>query len=68
MALIQNIRNNLTGTAAIVVVGIIAVTFALFFGGNYVLFDKDANVIASVNSKKIDVFDLDLEMARVNQF
>ncbi len=65
MALIQNIRNNLTGTAAKVVVGIIVVTFALFFGGNYVLFDNDANVIASVNSKKIDVFDLDLEMARV---
>jgi len=65
MALIQNIRNNLTGTAAKVVVGIIAITFALFFGGNYVLFDNDANVIASVNSKKIDVFDLDLEMARV---
>ena len=65
MALIQNIRNNLTGAAAKVIVGIIAVTFALFFGGNYVLFDNDANVIASVNSKKIDVFDLDLEMARV---
>jgi len=65
MAVIQSIRNNLTGTAAKVVVAIIAVTFALFFGGNYVLFDNDANVIASVNSKKIDVFDLDLEMARV---
>ncbi len=65
MALIQTIRSNLTGTAAKVVVGIIVVTFALFFGGNYVLFDNDANVIASVNSKKIDVFDLDLEMARV---
>ena len=65
MAVIQSIRNNLTGTAAKVVVGIIVVTFALFFGGNYVLFDNDANVIASVNSKKIDVFDLDLEMARV---
>ncbi|MCH2272883.1 MAG: SurA N-terminal domain-containing protein [SAR86 cluster bacterium] len=65
MAVIQSIRNNLTGTAAKIVVGIIAVTFALFFGGNYVLFDNDANVIASVNSKKIDVFDLDLEMARV---
>ena len=65
MSGIQTIRNNLTGTAAKVVVGIIAVTFALFFGGNYVLFDNDANVIASVNSKKIDVFDLDLEMARV---
>jgi len=65
MAVIQSIRNNLTGTAAKIVVGIIVVTFALFFGGNYVLFDDDANVIASVNSKKIDVFDLDLEMARV---
>ena len=65
MSGIQTIRNNLTGTAAKIVVGIIAVTFALFFGGNYVLFDNDANVIASVNSKKIDVFDLDLEMARV---
>jgi len=65
MAVIQSIRNNLSGTAAKIVVGIIAVTFALFFGGNYVLFDNDANVVASVNSKKIDVFDLDLEMARV---
>ena len=65
MAVIQSIRNNLSGTAAKVIVGIIAVTFALFFGGNYVLFDNDANVVASVNSKKIDVFDLDLEMARV---
>ena len=65
MAGIQTIRNNLTGTAAKIVVGIIVVTFALFFGGNYVLFDDDANLIASVNSKKIDVFDLDLEMARV---
>ena len=65
MAVIQNIRNNLTGTASKIVVGIIAVTFALFFGGNYVLFDNDANIIASVNSKKIDVYDLDLEMARV---
>ncbi|SUZ76250.1 uncharacterized protein METZ01_LOCUS29104, partial [marine metagenome] len=65
MAVIQSIRNNLSGTAAKVVVGIIVVTFALFFGGNYVLFDNDANVVASVNSKKIDVFDLDLEMARV---
>ena len=65
MSGIQTIRNNLTGTASKVIVGIIAVTFALFFGGNYVLFDSDANVIASVNSKKIDLFDLDLEMARV---
>ena len=65
MSGIQTIRNNLTGTASKVIVGIIAVTFALFFGGNYVLFDNDANVIASVNSKTIDVFDLDLEMARV---
>ena len=46
MAGIQTIRNNLTGTAAKIIVGIIAVTFALFFGGNYVLFDNDANVIA----------------------
>jgi len=65
MAVIQTIRNNLTGTAAKIVVGTIAVTFALFFGGNYVLFDNDSNVIATVNSKKIDVFDLDLEMSRV---
>jgi len=65
MAVIQKIRNNLTGTLSKIVVGAVIITFALFFGGNYVLFDSDANIVASVNSKKIDVFDLDLEMARV---
>ena len=65
MAVIQTIRNNLTGVASKIVVGAVVITFALFFGGNYVLFDSDTNVVASVNSKKIDVFDLDLEMARV---
>ena len=65
MAGIKTIRDNLTGTFSKIIVGAIVVTFAMFFGWGTVFSNSDANVIASINGEKIDLYDLDLEMARV---
>ena len=65
MAGIQKIRDNLTGTISKVIVSLAILTLALFFGWGTVFSSSDVNTIASVNGKKIDLFDLDLEMARV---
>ena len=66
MAGIKTIRDNLTGTFSKIIVGAIVVTFAMFFGWGTVFSNSDANVIASINGEKIDLYDLDLEMARVH--
>ena len=65
MAGIKTIRDNLTGTFSKIIVGAIAVTFAMFFGWGTMFSNSDVNIIASVNGEKIDLYDLDLEMARV---
>ena len=65
MAGIKTIRDNLTGTFSKIIVGAIVVTFAMFFGWGTVFSNSDANVIASVDGENIDLYDLDLEMARV---
>ena len=65
MAGIKTIRDNLTGTFSKIIVGAIVVTFAMFFGWGTVFSNSDANVIASINGEKIDLYDLDLEIARV---
>jgi len=65
MAGIKTIRDNLTGTLSKIIVGAIAVTFAMFFGWGTMISNSDVNIIASVNGEKIDLYDLDLEMARV---
>ena len=65
MAGIKTIRDNLTGTLSKIIVGAIAVTFAMFFGWGTMFSNSDVNIIASVNGEKIDLYDLDLEMARV---
>ena len=65
MAVIQSIRNNLGSLFFRIVVGAIVVTFALFFGWGTVFSNSDANTVASVNGEKIDLYDLDLEMANV---
>ena len=65
MAGIKTIRDNLTGTFSKIIVGAIVVTFAMFFGWGTVFSNSDANVIASINGENIDLYDLDLEMARV---
>ena len=65
MAGIKTIRDNLTGTFSKIIVGAIVVTFAMFFGWGTVFSNSDANVIASIDGENIDLYDLDLEMARV---
>ena len=65
MAGIKTIRDNLTGTFSKIIVGAIVVTFAMFFGWGTVFSNSDANVIASVDGENIDLYDLDLEMTRV---
>ena len=65
MAGIQKIRDSLSGTISRIIVSLAILTLALFFGWGTVFSSSDANTVVSVNGKKIDVFDLDLEMARV---
>ena len=65
MAGIKTIRDSLESRAVKVLVGAIVVTFALFFGWGTVFSSSEANVVASVNGKKIDLYDLDLEMAQI---
>ena len=65
MTVIGTIRENLTGTLSKIIVACIAVTFAMFFGWGTMFSNSDVNVVVSVNEKKIDLYDLDLEMARV---
>ena len=65
MAGIQNIRDNLGSPFVKILTAAIVITFALFFGWGTVFSTSDANTVASINGKKIDVYDLDLEMARV---
>ena len=65
MAGIKTIRDSLESRAVKVLVGAIVVTFALFFGWGTVFSTSEANVVASVNGKKIDLYDLDLEMAQI---
>jgi peptidyl-prolyl cis-trans isomerase D len=65
MAGIQNIRDNLGSPFVKILTAAIIITFALFFGWGTVFSTSDANTVASINGKKIDVYDLDLEMVRV---
>ena len=65
MAGIKTIRDSLESRAVKILVGAIVVTFALFFGWGTVFSSSEANVVASVNGKKIDLYDLDLEMAQI---
>ena len=65
MAGIQNIRDNLSSPFVKILTAAIIITFALFFGWGTVFSTSDANTVASINGKKIDVYDLDLEMVRV---
>ena len=65
MAGIKKIRDNLESPFVKVLVAAIVITFALFFGWGTVFSSSDANTVATVNGKKIDLYDLDLEMSRV---
>ena len=65
MAGIKDIRENFDSPFVKALVAVIIVTFALFFGWGTVFSNSDGNTIASVNGKKIDVYDLDIEMARI---
>ena len=65
MAGIKTIRDSLESRAVKILVGAIVVTFALYFGWGTVFSSSEANVVASVNGKKIDLYDLDLEMAQI---
>lgn len=65
MAGIKTIRDSLESRAVKILVGAIVITFALFFGWGTVFSSSEANVVASVNGKKIDLYDLDLEMAQI---
>ena len=67
MAGIQDIRKNLSGTTAKIISWSIIITFALFFGWGTVFSGSDANNVLSVNGKKVDVFDLQNEMASIQQ-
>ena len=59
MAGIKTIRDNLTGTFSKIIVGAIAVTFAMFFGWGTMFSNSDVNIIASVNGEKIDLYDFE---------
>jgi len=65
LAGIKTIRDSLESRAVKILVGAIVITFALFFGWGTVFSSSEANVVASVNGKKIDLYDLDLEMAQI---
>jgi len=67
MAGIQDIRKNLSGPVAKVISWAIIVTFALFFGWGTVFSGSDLNNVVTVNEKKIDVFDLQSEMSKIQQ-
>ena len=65
MAGIQNIRDNLGGTFVQIGVWVIVISFALFFGWGTVFSTSDVNTVATVNGKKIDLYDLDLQMRKI---
>ena len=65
MAGIQSIRDNLGGTFVQIGVWMIVISFALFFGWGTVFSTSDANTVATVNGKKIDLYDLDLQMRKI---
>ena len=65
MAGIKKIRDNLESPFVKVLVAAIVITFALFFGWGTVFSSSDANTVATVNGNKIDLYDLDIEMSRV---
>jgi len=65
MAGIQNIRDNLGGTFVQIGVWAIVISFALFFGWGTVFSTSDVNTVATVNGKKIDLYDLDLQMRKI---
>ena len=67
MAGLQNIREGLTGPVSKFIVVLIIITFALFFGWGTVFSTSDANTVASVDNKKLDLYDLDFEM-RTQQY
>ena len=67
MAGIQDIRKGLTGTTSKIIVGLIIITFSLFFGWGTVFSSSETNVIAKVNGKNLDIYDLDFEI-RTQQF
>jgi len=65
MAGLQTIRDNLGSPFIKIVVAAIVITFALFFGWGTVFSSSDANVVATVDGKNIDLYDLDLEMRKI---
>ena len=56
MAGIKQIRDNLDSPFVKVLVAAIVITFALFFGWGTVFSSSDANTVATVNGKKIDLY------------
>ena len=65
MAGIQTIRDNFDSLFTKIIVGAIVIAFSLFFGWGTMFSNSDADAVAFVNGNKIDLYDLDLEMARV---
>ena len=65
MAGIQTIRDNFDSLFTKIIVGAIIIAFSLFFGWGTMFSNSDADAVAFVNGNKIDLYDLDLEMARV---
>ena len=65
MAGIQTIRDNFDSLFTKIIVGAIIIAFSLFFGWGTMFSNSDADAVAFVNGNKIDFYDLDLEMARV---
>ena len=65
MAGIQTIRDNFDSLFTKIIVGAIIIAFSLFFGWGTMFSNSDADAVAFVNGNKIDLYDLDLEMARI---
>ena len=65
MAGIQTIRDNFDSLFTKIIVGAIIIAFSLFFGWGTMFSNSDADAVVFVNGNKIDFYDLDLEMARV---
>ena len=65
MAGLQQIRDSFGHPIIKVLVGAIVISFALFFGWGTVFSSSDVNSIATVNGINIDLYDLDLEMRKI---
>ena len=59
--MLQDIRQNIQGTIAKIIIGLIVVSFSIF-GIESILFSPGSNAVAEVNGTEITPFDLQQEI------